>query len=586
MLTTRRAALALAVIGGALPGSARGARIWTALASEKIRADEPARVQPSASIEAAQNEFEAFQVIVTGPASGVSARVSPFEGPGTLSGAKLYREDFLEVLSPSADDGATGLIPDALVPDVDDVVGEKRNAFPFDVPKGQSRGIWVELHVPPGAAPGHYQATVTVHTDGGDTNVPVALKVWSFSLPSTASIKTAFSMSYGGVVKQHGAAGEALTQLRQRYAQLALDHRVSLWNLWDDGTQEGWSHFDAAYGPFLDGAAPTQLPGAKLTTLKSGASLTSASDHADWAAHFRSRGWFERLFQFSGDEPPWFSSWSDIQLRAQNAKRADPEFRTFVTTELENVEARNLESSIDAISSIINSMEDRPGPGSSGSAGEKYPKYAGFLSSSPLKELWLYQSCWSFGCGLVQTTTGWPTYAVDSNAVRSRAMAWLSHRYGAKGEFYYEMTQAFYSADPWVDQRAYGGTGDGTLFYPGTATRIGGQTDIPVASIRLKMIRESYEDYEYLKMLSDLGGAREAEEIGRQLFPHAWETDQSPAALMAARRAIAEEIQGRHSERAGGCGCQGVGAPVALATLLGFLVLRLRRLASRRAQPS
>jgi hypothetical protein len=587
VLTACRVALAVAALGAIAPAGSRGGTVWTALASEKIRADAPARTQPSAAIAAARNEFEAFQVIVTGPARGVSAQISAFEGPGIISNARLYREDFVHVVSPSAADGATGLIPDALVPDVDVVVGEKRNAFPFDVPAGQSRGIWVELHVPPGASPGSYRAAVTVRAEGRDTSVPVTLRVWDFSLPSTGSIRTAFAMSYGGVVKQHGVTGEALTQLRRRYAQLALDHRVSLWNLWDDGlVMEDWSHFDTAYGPFLDGAAPTQLKGAKLTSLKSGASLSSVSEHVEWAAHFKARGWFDRLLQFTCDEPPLFCNWPDIPPRLLNAKRADPEFRTLITTDIRNAKAHGLEGSVDVLAPMINFMETRLEGNQSGV--ESYPDYSSFLSSSPLKELWLYQACPSFGCGGSENSTGWPSYVIDSNAVRSRAMAWLSFRHGAKGEFYYETTQAYYGEDPWVEQRAYNGTGDGTLFYPGTVARIGGQTDIPVASIRLKMVRESYEDYEYLKMLSDLGGEADARGIAQQLFAHAWGTDQSPSALMSAREALAQKILARLSKPEGGSGGCGRTAPVpvAMLALVGLLLLRvrLRRLGSRRPQ--
>jgi len=106
----------------------------------------------------------------------------------------------------------------------------------------------------------------------------------------------------------------------------------------------------------------------------------------------------------------------------------------------------------------------------------------------------------------------------------------------------YETTQAYYALDAWLDQWDFTGNGDGTLFYPGTTDRIGGQTPIPVASLRMKMIREGMEDYEYLKLLSDAGGAADAMRIAEQLFPHAYQTDAKPADLMAAREAIARQI--------------------------------------------
>ena len=43
-----------------------------------------------------------------------------------------------------------------------------------------------------------------------------------------------------------------------------------------------------------------------------------------------------------------------------------------------------------------------------------------------------------------------------------------------------------------------GGNGEGTLFYPGRPDKIGGKDHIPVSSLRLTMIREGNEDYEYM----------------------------------------------------------------------------------------
>ena len=70
----------------------------------------------------------------------------------------------------------------------------------------------------------------------------------------------------------------------------------------------------------------------------------------------------------------------------------------------------------------------------------------------------------SFGCsgvggGLDGTgETGWPTYAVDSDATRNRAMEWMSFSYDMQGELYYEVTMAFFGGgDPWTNQTAFGG---------------------------------------------------------------------------------------------------------------------------------
>jgi hypothetical protein len=551
----RRAAFIIAATLIA-PAAAHASTVWTAVASEKIRPDVAARAEAkTATIAAAKNEFEAFQIVVSGPASNVSASASDLKGPGTIGGVKLFREGLLDLAHPSAADGATGRFPDPLIPDVDDVVGEKRNAFPFDVPAGESRAIWVEVHVPAGAAAGAYAGAVTIHANDGDHVVPVALTVWDFTLPSTASLKSSFAL--GSVQVQHAAKdGDALAALRARYGQLALDHRISLHSVGNDGNKD-WGHFDAFYGPLLDGKAKTQLEGAKLTSVQSGASLSSVDEHKDWAAHFKSKGWFGQLFQYTCDEPPITCQWSDIPARAAVAKQADPEFRTLVTTDIDQAQnngGASMLAAIDLMVPVVNFMDDRP-PSAYGwtPGGDKSGDYASFRAMSPQKEVWLYQSCMSHGCGGTVDIgnpsadqlyyTGWPTYAVDASSVRSRSMEWMSFRYGATGELYYETVQAYYERNPLQDGvYDFNGNGDGTLFYPGTTAAIGGETEIPLTSIRMKMIREGMEDFEYLKLLSDLGDKDTAKEIATKLFPHAYQADAKPEDLMGAREAIARKI--------------------------------------------
>jgi glycosyl hydrolase family 123 len=580
LLTSRPLTAALAAILSTAPLATRAATVWTAVASEKIRPQEAARADRSATIAAAKNEFEAFQVVVTGPASGVSVTADALRGPGTLPAPKLFREAIIGLANPSAADGATGAFPDALVPDVDDVVGEKRNAFPFDVPAGESRAVWVEFHVPADAAAGAYTGSLTVHAADGDSQVPVQLTVWDFALPSTSSLKTAFGMTYGGIAKVHGVSGEAMTELRQRYAQLALDHRFTIAGLWDDGQTGDWSHFDNAYGPFLDGNASTQLKGAKLTQLQSGANLSSAAEHSDWATHFKSKGWFDRLFQYTCDEPPLTCQWSDIGPRAQNAKQADPNFRTLVTTDMAEAQQNGAVDAIDVMVPLVNFMDDRGYDAYGWTAGGlTRSQYDGFLQK-PDKELWLYQSCMSHGCGgtvdIGNPTadqlyfTGWPSYAIDASNVRARAMEWFSFQYDATGELYYETTQAYYDHDdPWSDEYQFNGNGDGDLFYPGTVAKIGGTTDIPVASLRMKMLREGMEDYEYLKLLASVGGAADAKKIAAQLFPKAYQADPKPADLMAARESIAREILARTGKQVTAPGVSGTppGASIGLAAV-------------------
>jgi glycosyl hydrolase family 123 len=589
---TRRALLLAALAASPLAASA--ASVWTAVASEKIRPDAAPRATTDATLQAARNEFEAFQVVVSGRATNVKVEATPLgSADGQIADPKLYREDFIDVHQPSALDGATGRWPDALVPAVDDVVGEQRNAFPFDVQDGESRAVWVEYYVPQGAKAGTYRGGVRVTSSEGEAVVPVTFTVWDFELPSTSSLRTYFGMSYGTIPSAHGVSGDADAQLRARYAAFALDHRISI-TVGDDGNDGDMDHFDRFYSPLIAGTAPTRLPGAKLTSVKLMANMSSANDQRRWTQHARSQGWMDRLFQYTCDEPPLTCAWGDIDARTKAAHDADPELRTLVTTTIWDASGNGVTGGLDILVPVVNWTDDKPG---TSDAGDQRGKYDGFLGSGKTKELWLYQSCMSHGCGGTvdignpsaddRYYTGWPTYMIDAPAVRNRAMEWISFAERATGELYWETTFA-YTHDAWSNQWDFSGNGDGTLFYPGTPSRIGGQTDIPVASIRLKMIREGMEDFEYLKLLADAGDPQLAHDIARKLFPTAYSTDGVDAAsLMQARQAIAARIvqlrggqdSGVGGVLAGGCGSAGGlgGGVLALPGLLALALLRRRR---------
>ena len=166
------------------------------------------------------------------------------------------------------------------------------------------------------------------------------------------------------------------------------------------------------------------------------------------------------------------------------------------------------------------------------------------------KQLWWYQACGSHGCDVIggEYFRGWPSYMIDDAPVRNRIMEWLTWKYGIQGELYYSMDEAFgRKPDPWKDVNLYSGNGDGTLFYPGRPQDIGGTKQIPVESIRLKLIREGLEDYEYLTMLTNLAGYQEVADGISGLLRNTYDYDQNPEKLIAAREWMGREISRRLS---------------------------------------
>ncbi len=524
-------------------GGVPAAQVWVAPAAQKVRpsSQPPAAAPAAASLAAARNEFESFHVVVTGAATAVSMTLSSLDdGAGhAVSGRDLvlYREGLLNVQRQTGGDGGTGPWPDALVPAVDPIVGEKRNAFPFDVPANESRAVLVDVHVPADAPAGTYSGTV--HVTGGVTqDVPVTLMVWDFAVPSTSTLRTAFGLAWNGPCMGHGdgscGGGASDLALRARYVQAALDNHVSIHQPYytstvDSSGNGSWSEFDQYAGPFLDGSADLRLRGAKLTSVSVNGSLSAASVKA-WAQHFRDKGWSATtLFAYVCDEPPQTCQWSDIPVRDAQVHSGDPGVPTLVTTTTWEAQ-QNGATGIDLFTPVINFVEGKPGT-----------TYAGSQRARFGTDVWWYQSCMSFGCG-GGSETGWPTMAVDADATRNRAMEWLSFTYDMSGELYYETTMAYFLGDPWTSLDAFGGNGDGTLFYPGTPAKIGGQTEIPVESLRLKEIRDGMEDYELLALAKSLGLGDQAKAIAQKVYAKTYLATTTPAAIDDARSTLAALI--------------------------------------------
>jgi hypothetical protein len=185
---------------------------------------------------------------------------------------------------------------------------------------------------------------------------------------------------------------------------------------------------------------------------------------------------------------------------------------------------------------VVNYLDDKPG-------NSALPQRDAYDRAGA--RLWWYQACMSHGCNVVggDYFRGWPSQAVDAPAVAHRIFEWLTFRYRVGGELYYNTVEAYARGlDPWRDQLLFGGNGDGTLFYPGRPDRIGGHTDVPVESIRLKLIREGLEDYEYLRLYAAARGDAAAAELARSIAPRTFEWEHDGDRLLLARRRILEAL--------------------------------------------
>jgi hypothetical protein len=587
--------------------------------SQKVRPQDNPTLQQSAAIKAAKNEFEAFQIVLrasNGDVAQVSAKVAtPFSIPAPIT---LYAERYYNVGVASNDDGAPGLWPDALVPDVDTYFQEKRNAFPITVTSGETRVVWVDVQVPPDATPGDYTASIEIDVAGVSTaTVPVQLHVGNFSLPSTATLASAFGMGWntpplvhcGGAFPYCGGDVDKSNAIRALYLRAGLDHRFSI-SATDFQPPFGSDQapFEKYVLPLIQGTGPTRLAGAKITSVE----LDGApADYATWITYAKSKNFFDRMFAYPIDEPNQSqSSWNTFIADSDALHQVDPNAQIIITSSIQNAAQFSADQKVDIMCPVLDEMYGRPSVGTY--AGDQRGKYDAWLGGKSTRKLWMYQSCDQHGCGSCGTPSvgpdyaGWPERVVDSTGVQDRAFEWWSFLEKTTGELYFETTYQLATAWDPNGLCAFSGSGDGTVFYPGKPTVVGGTSDIPIESIRIKLIREGMEDYEYLVQAAAIDDAK-TRQIALGLFPTPYQCNQPVAAFENARDQLfamldkplppgdggpkgdgsfleAGDDAGTTGGEGGGCGCTTSGDVGMQGLWLGAIALAIRigRRASRR----
>jgi hypothetical protein len=166
-----------------------------------------------------------------------------------------------------------------------------------------------------------------------------------------------------------------------------------------------------------------------------------------------------------------------------------------------------------------------------------------------VQRLALGESIWTY-TALCQDKRPTPWWHIDYPLLNYRVPAWMAWRYRMTGLLYWGgMSHWSQVDDPWTDGRTYGRkpgektpiyNGEGTIVYP--ARPVG--YDGIVASLRLKALRDSIQDYEYLAILDSLGLRAEAERIVLPLTDSFFRWDHDPAKYQEARAKLATLIVG------------------------------------------
>lgn len=552
-----------AAASGTLEASAFPA--WACLRPENLTPG-----SPGIDIACAKNEYESFQVAVLAKGAmikEVRGELTPLRNEAgqqiPSERTVLYREAYVPVrqTAPRAAE-APGLVPDPLVPVQDpytgkpvrparwngqEVEGARFGGMPFELWPGHAEAFWMDVFVPRDTAPGLYTGVFRVLAEGvGPVELPVRLTVWNFTLPDGPTHENHFGGFERIAPYWHVQTdSDAFAAIEDRFIAMLAEHRINPSiparlrpKPGEDGSVAFDADLDRRFSEFVARYHVTnvEIPRAPFADILGADRARALNFYRSWYAYVESKGWAERAYLYLLDEPNDAEAYERVRQLGALVREAQPAIRRLV---------------------VEQPYAQDPAWGALDEAIDIWCPLFGFIHEPSVRRVRSQgASVWSY-TALVQTA---PPYHPEYEAVKNdlppfwqigfplssyRIAPWINRRYGITGLLYWS-TVYWGSPDrnPWLEPGfRIRWNGDGALFYPGIDTGIDG----PIASLRLKNLRDGMEDYEYFALLEKAGGAAVVDEAVKTAVPAWGAWNQEGGALEALREKLAEEIVKRGS---------------------------------------
>jgi hypothetical protein len=509
--------------GSRIQGTTGDVDVWWCEATWKVYRDRaaPEATSKMASLSAARNDFEAVQVVVRPKKElkQLTAVMSNLVGPGKAmipaKNVQVLQVYYHNVTVPTDRTSKGGFWPDAL----------PQLKKPLDLEAEKNQPLWILVHVPGNAKPGVYEGALKLKAEGWTANVPIQLCVWDFALPETNHIDTAFGVSLGSISQFHNLKTDAdKRKVWDMYMQSMADHRISPYDpapmdpiqmkfvldakppraefdftVFDKAMTRAINkyHFTTYRLQRIDGLRADKVSKKpSIGPYEEGTPEYEAafsSQISQLEKHFKEKGWAKMPYAYWTDEPKP-ENYEFVQLGMERIKKFAPGIQTMITTHMKD---DTLKGPIDIW--CPNSPNYNPETAKERqAAGSRYwwylctgPKapFCTLFIDHPASEirLWAWQSWQRDIVGLlIWETTYWQTGDEPQNPYEDP----MSYEHHKKNE------------------NKYYGNGDGRLFYPPLSAFK--QSDVsekrpviepPVSCIRLELLREGIEDYEFLWLL-------------------------------------------------------------------------------------
>jgi hypothetical protein len=512
-----------------------------------------AKPQASVKLSAARHEHEGFQIVLTPMVGSVAtAKLSATDltgDAGTIAASNV-------TINPV---GYLRIRPGELAPDPL-LLGESVSLKP-----GENQPVWISVYVPRDAKPGTYSGAIKVQSGSTSLDVPFTLHVRSFEIPKKISLRSSFWM-FRDQLNRFYHLDEVKLDDYLKWVDFALEHRLNPIDVYEGHCQQ-----------LVD---IQQMPTTRQST-----NAGEANPHPDFTKwdkyidhmvaggastiHLGTTHHFGNFFQPSDKNEA--KHLKNLELAV---KTMADHYKQRGVFDLHYLQLRD-ETSEPASLAVYKDIY------------QKFPD-AKLLLTAPSNEArpWLRIPCplspafeakwrddthkkgneyWWYVC-VQPSDRRYANLFIDQPASQHRILFWQTWSHDVDGLLYWGMN--FWS---WYDHQypadVKGPTlrvqpkdapnfvtdpnvpGDGSSMYPGPTP------DRPLSSIRLEVMRDGEEDYEYFKMLDGLiknagdssspavENAKKLREQAKSMVESLTEYDKNPEPYLALREKIGDAIE-------------------------------------------
>ncbi len=513
-----------------------------------------------AALKSARGEYVSFQLVITNNNSGSILKDIKVQMPSFSNNKeqlKIKPELFLEwavnVKTPSTGypkaSLGKGWYPDALIPfkyiQDDSLKTKGRLVYPLWLPDfnnriddQQSLIIWIDQYVPfkyEDAKPGSYSSNVSVTIAGQTQRIPVDLTVWNFAIPNENKFKA--SLQHEGFLSSMNPEEElAVYQLlkRNRIAPMDPTYKPVLKISADSKTKIDWTSFDNRLKKYITGEAFTGKHGYNYGP-GYGEPVETFLLLFDVYGKHGTKGWPDvgtpDVERNPANQLTYTNTIRDVRNHLQSF--IDPK-KTDITVYLNGLDESYFPEAWSRMVYYGNlfrkaypEAQFRVDGGYTEEAmkiiGKSINAWATHTINYNRDEIKKYQQMgirdWLYGPMLyeskVNSWVGSSTF-LDLPLVNDRAISWSSWKYRSYSWISWGIgagwESGWYDPESWKDAYKAGAEADAVFDYkklngnallvysPGIVPNVDG----PCPSIRLKTMRNGVQEYEYMRLLSQL----------------------------------------------------------------------------------